>query len=91
METAKTRDALGWEIIRQACTWAGLLLGLAIVLKDLIEPVEFTYVTMTVLVAWTVAMTPAWRQQESPGKWAGLISAGLVILTAIAMRLVMGW
>lgn len=91
MESEKQRDAIGREIIRQACIWAGLLIGLAIVLKDLIEPTEFTYVLLMVVVAWTIAATPAWRQQEAASKWAGPISGGVVILIAVALKLVMDW
>ena len=91
MATEKQSDAIGWEIIRQACPWAGLLFGLAIVLKDLIEPVEFTYVLLTVLVAWTVAMMPSWRQQGFTSKWAGPMSGLVVIVTAILLKLVMEW
>lgn len=91
MDDAKQREAVGHEIIRQAFTWTGLILGLAIVLKDVIEPTEFTYVLLVTLVAWMVAMTPTWRQQQTAGKWTAPISAALVILTAVALKLVMGW
>lgn len=90
MERVQNAEAAGGEIIRQAFTWGGLLLGLAIVLQDLIEPVEFTYVLIVTLVAWMVAMTPAWRAQEARGTWAGPISAAAVVITAIAMRVIMG-
>ncbi len=67
------------------------MLGLAIILRDLIEPTEFTYVLMVALVAMVVAMTPAWRQQEAVSKWAGPISGALVVIVAVLMKLVMDW
>ncbi|CAN5733109.1 hypothetical protein BH23CHL5_BH23CHL5_21910 [soil metagenome] len=91
MSDAAQRDAIGREIIRQACGWAGLLLGLAIILRDLIELTEFTYVLMVALVAMVIAMTAAWRQQEALSKWAGPDSGALVVIVAVLMKLVIDW
>jgi hypothetical protein len=86
-----TKAAISAETIRRAFVWAGVLMGLAIVLKDVIEATEFTYVMMVVIVAWVVDQTPPLSLRNASSKWAGPLSAAVVIAVAVAMKLVMEW
>lgn len=84
------KSAIAAQTIRRSLIWAGVLLGLAIVLKDVIEATEFIYVMSVIIVGWTADQTPLSFSRVS-NKWSGLVSAALIIVVAIAVKMVMEW
>jgi hypothetical protein len=79
------------ETIRRAFVWAGVILGAAIVLNDLIEPTEFTYLLGIFIIAWIVDQAPPFAGRAESIKWAGPVSAAIILAIAIATKVVMEW
>lgn len=88
LEHERARDsAFGTEIIRRSFIWAGLLMGSAIVLKDLITATDFVYLMLVFVTAWGFDQ----RTFPQAGKWADPLAAAAIIIVASILKLVMEW
>jgi hypothetical protein len=67
------------------------MMGSAIVLKDVISGTAFTFVLLVIITAWTVDQAPPLSTREASGKWAGPVSAAIIIAVAAAMKVVLEW
>ena len=89
MERASETSTTTAESIRGSFVWAGLLLGLAIVLKDVIAATDFTYVSGVVLVAWAIDQFRPLPARLASSKWGAVLQAVAIIIVAVVIRIVM--
>lgn len=86
----RPKPAAAAETIRRGLIWASVLLGLAIVLKDVIEATDFIYVMIVILVA-SMAEQISLSSSTVSSKRYGIVPAALILAGAIAVKIVMEW
>lgn len=78
---------LSSTILRRAFMWAGLILAQGILLRGIASPTTWLYVFLLTLTASTLDQ-PLLGGRLTSGRWGGLAQAGIIIVVAIILRVV---
>jgi hypothetical protein len=77
-------------MICRAFVWAGLLMGSAIVLKDIVAATTYTYLMRVVATAFMVDQSLRPPSRLASRRWDGPFFAALIIAVAIAVKIELG-